>query len=81
MHNVSFLKILTKLFVPSKELEGKSINHHKCDIKMNHTELWNVDKIIWLQDKKEKKYFELRIVYLQLPIYNNSEVYDLCIFV
>jgi hypothetical protein len=48
---------------------------------MNHTELWNVDKIIWLQDKKEKKYFELRIVYLQLPIYNNSKVYDLYIFV
>jgi hypothetical protein len=39
MRNVSFLKILTKLFVPSKDLEGKSINHHKRDIKMNHTEL------------------------------------------
>jgi hypothetical protein len=36
------------LFVSSKELEGRSINYHKRDIKMNHSELWNVVKIITL---------------------------------
>ena len=40
----------------------RSINYHKRDIKMNHTELWNVVKIIWLQDKKEETYFELYFI-------------------
>ena len=38
----------------SKELEGSSIKYHKRDIKLNHTELWNVAKIIGLQDQKKK---------------------------
>jgi hypothetical protein len=46
----------------------ETVNYHKRDIKMNHTELWNVVKIIWLQDKKEETYFELYFIYSYLFI-------------
>jgi hypothetical protein len=42
---------------------------------MNHTDLWNVVKIIWLQDNKKEIYFEWYL------IDNRSQVDDLYIFV
>ena len=73
--SVSFLKILTQLFVPSKDLEGNSLIITNVTSKRITQNREMSIKSPDCRSKKKKNEF-----YLQLPIYNNSHVDDLYIF-